>query len=158
MATSTGLPLKGDEVLVNTPAYPRRTSEVPHYDDFAPRLGAAYRITDRMVIRGGWGMFYAPTAAIQQDAQPYQNPVELAFTNLAAGATAPTNALNNPFPTGVLQPVGRASNYESVIEGQNVDAVVPNEPSTYTEQWNICLLYTSPSPRDRTRSRMPSSA
>ena len=24
--------------------------------------------------------------------------------------------------------------------------------------WYICLLYTSPSPRDRTRSRMPSSA
>ena len=28
-------------------------------------------------------------------------------------------------------------------------------PST---QFDICLLYTSPSPRDRTRSRMPSSA
>ena len=30
-----------------------------------------------------------------------------------------------------------------------------------TEDWiqfTICLLYTSPSPRDRTRSRMPSSA
>ena len=26
------------------------------------------------------------------------------------------------------------------------------------EQYNYCLLYTSPSPRDRTRSRMPSSA
>ena len=26
------------------------------------------------------------------------------------------------------------------------------------EQYFICLLYTSPSPRDRTRSRMPSSA
>ena len=25
-------------------------------------------------------------------------------------------------------------------------------------QYNVCLLYTSPSPRDRTRSRMPSSA
>ena len=24
--------------------------------------------------------------------------------------------------------------------------------------WSTCLLYTSPSPRDRTRSRMPSSA
>ena len=24
--------------------------------------------------------------------------------------------------------------------------------------FNVCLLYTSPSPRDRTRSRMPSSA
>ena len=27
-----------------------------------------------------------------------------------------------------------------------------------TDQFLICLLYTSPSPRDRTRSRMPSSA
>mgnify|MGYP003376498216 CR=1 FL=1 len=27
-----------------------------------------------------------------------------------------------------------------------------------TTQAEICLLYTSPSPRDRTRSRMPSSA
>ena len=27
-----------------------------------------------------------------------------------------------------------------------------------TKQANDCLLYTSPSPRDRTRSRMPSSA
>jgi len=27
-----------------------------------------------------------------------------------------------------------------------------------TEEWMTCLLYTSPSPRDRTRSRMPSSA
>ena len=26
------------------------------------------------------------------------------------------------------------------------------------EEYFICLLYTSPSPRDRTRSRMPSSA
>ena len=26
------------------------------------------------------------------------------------------------------------------------------------EGGNVCLLYTSPSPRDRTRSRMPSSA
>ena len=25
-------------------------------------------------------------------------------------------------------------------------------------EWKACLLYTSPSPRDRTRSRMPSSA
>ena len=29
---------------------------------------------------------------------------------------------------------------------------------TQSKVLNICLLYTSPSPRDRTRSRMPSSA
>ena len=31
-------------------------------------------------------------------------------------------------------------------------------PRTADIQFNVCLLYTSPSPRDRTRSRMPSSA
>ena len=29
---------------------------------------------------------------------------------------------------------------------------------TFAASYYICLLYTSPSPRDRTRSRMPSSA
>ena len=39
--------------------------------------------------------------------------------------------------------------------------LVPYEDLTETEKEydrNTCLLYTSPSPRDRTRSRMPSSA
>ena len=36
-------------------------------------------------------------------------------------------------------------------------AAVDNPTFSY-EDFNICLLYTSPSPRDRTRSRMPSSA
>ena len=31
-------------------------------------------------------------------------------------------------------------------------------PVPVTTQIGVCLLYTSPSPRDRTRSRMPSSA
>ena len=30
--------------------------------------------------------------------------------------------------------------------------------TVYREQYNTCLLYTSPSPRDRQKSRMPSSA
>ena len=34
---------------------------------------------------------------------------------------------------------------------------IPDDPSFY-EKFYFCLLYTSPSPRDRTRSRMPSSA
>ena len=55
---------------------------------------------------------------------------------------------------------------------QDIDAIIPRIGSSYTnygaaiirqfEQKGIyttfCLLYTSPSPRDRTRSRMPSSA
>ena len=40
------------------------------------------------------------------------------------------------------------------IQGKNIKGVYSNGNSFST----YCLLYTSPSPRDRTRSRMPSSA
>ena len=46
--------------------------------------------------------------------------------------------------------------------GRAVDSdgkIVPRKIiNSFTAKFNGCLLYTSPSPRDRTRSRMPSSA
>ena len=55
------------------------------------------------------------------------------------------------------------------VNHRNVETYFPidehrmiiNEPFQATEnaeKFDVCLLYTSPSPRDRTRSRMPSSA
>ena len=43
-----------------------------------------------------------------------------------------------------------------IIEG--VGKITLNRPDKYHAFVRVCLLYTSPSPRDRTRSRMPSSA
>ena len=44
-----------------------------------------------------------------------------------------------------------------LLIGVAVDVVVQKEDSLLA-QWGICLLYTSPSPRDQRGSRMPSSA
>ena len=38
------------------------------------------------------------------------------------------------------------------------DGSKPRYSGAWGDKWTTCLLYTSPSPRDRTRSRMPSSA
>ena len=57
--------------------------------------------------------------------------------------------------------VNTTTNNIEVYEGTRwVIAHGPTVPETW-EDWlkrYACLLYTSPSPRDRTRSRMPSSA
>ena len=39
-----------------------------------------------------------------------------------------------------------------------VDRIVKESEITKATFYNYCLLYTSPSPRDRQKSRMPSSA
>ena len=71
-------------------------------------------------------------------------------------------------PTGLYieLPIG----YEAQIRPRSGMAYkkglsIPNSPGTIDSDYRgevgviiICLLYTSPSPRDRTRSRMPSSA
>ena len=50
---------------------------------------------------------------------------------------------------------GRYSTDASVYQIKPLGVVLPKDTN---DVLNICLLYTSPSPRDRTRSRMPSSA
>ena len=47
-----------------------------------------------------------------------------------------------------------------ILTDENTTALLPDLIKIISKLQNafICLLYTSPSPRDRTRSRMPSSA
>ena len=60
------------------------------------------------------------------------------------------NALNELFPEGVIY-AGR----DSRPSGEDIAQAMIDE---LIMLGRTCLLYTSPSPRDRTRSRMPSSA
>ena len=56
-------------------------------------------------------------------------------------------------PMNILNPDGRASYLDTGTWSTKAIKEVAN-----FGQVDVCLLYTSPSPRDRTRSRMPSSA
>ena len=136
-----GTPLKGDVALVATAAYPGRTNQNPHWTLFSPRAGFAYSLTPRNVIRGGFGIVIAPIAILEQNAQPYNSPVNTART-IVPTSTQPVNAFHNPFPNGILEPVGRSATYnQDVIMGQTVDAALPYQPATYTMQWNISFQH-----------------
>ena len=59
--------------------------------------------------------------------------------------------------TGVLMQLDLSCAEGLVGETLSVSGLADNQSSALLRLY-LCLLYTSPSPRDRTRSRMPSSA
>ena len=80
---------------------------------------------------------------------------------------SPTSELDNPAKRRLVARdlVIRPSDYvKSAFKanGCDIEAVKTSSLESFKkpteEMLNTCLLYTSPSPRDRTRSRMPSSA
>ena len=76
---------------------------------FAPRLGAAYQLTDKTVVRGGYGILYAP---IRYDPIAALAPGYTQYTSYVAsndGDQTPANTLDNPFPSGLLKPTGNAA-------------------------------------------------
>ena len=68
-----------------------------------------------------------------------------------------TGALNLSIPIYTLQ--GRSLNHSVSLSYNGSGSRVADVPSWVGLGWNLnCLLYTSPSPRDKRQSRMPSSA
>ena len=64
---------------------------------------------------------------------------------------------NGSGKTSILEAVYILSNGKSFKTNKLTEAIKNGSTET-TIRAHFCLLYTSPSPRDRTRSRMPSSA
>ena len=63
---------------------PRLKFNGPNHDNWAPRLGFAYRVTDKTVVRGGGGFYYNPNQ---------MNSYTLATTNPPFGITSTYSAL-----------------------------------------------------------------
>ena len=66
---------------------------------------------------------------------------------------APTLELSPPIRNGWLERIFKLSLHGTTVKTELIAGL-----TTFITMAYICLLYTSPSPRDRQKSRMPSSA
>ena len=74
----------------------------------------------------------------------------------SGSTTAKTTSKQNT--TELIEQWTYSTGYEYSIGGTNLNIQGDLLPTTVTTGSHVCLLYTSPSPRDATLSRMPSSA
>jgi len=86
---------------------------------FLPRLGGAFRIDDKSVVRFGWGRYISPSSRVRDPLGDFVNQYSGFSTSTPApsisvvpgnGQTGPVPraTLSNPFPSGVQQPLGQS--------------------------------------------------
>jgi Carboxypeptidase regulatory-like domain/TonB dependent receptor len=102
-------PLMGGE-LFNSPGV--RSDWLTDWTDIQPRFGFAYQFAPKMVVRGGYGIFYSQTRSGANGLLSYGsqgfNQYTSAITTYLNQNNSPWLHLSNPFPNGLIQPPGSA--------------------------------------------------
>ena len=93
-------------------------------NNWQPRIGAAYQLNDRTVLRGGWAIYTIPMLFDYAVFQPgYSQSTPVVASN-DSGLTFQAN-LTNPFPGGVIQPAGDSNGVNTFV-GQNLSRYTMN--------------------------------
>jgi hypothetical protein len=104
----------------------------------APRVGTVYSISDKTVLRGGWGMYYSPFNYPAAGTTSWGQIGYSATTLVPQGTTTPTVTMSNPFPNGLVQPSGSS---QGLLTGAGGDVyfVDPNKGAPRVQQYSVDL-------------------
>jgi hypothetical protein len=112
---------------------------------FAPRIGVAYRLGEKTVLRGGYGIYFVPYTVEQSTAvgNVFNLNIQQGFTAdrqvLQPGGTgARTVFLTDPYPNGIIAPPGRSAGANTQL-GLSPLIVEPFRRNAYVQQWNIVI-------------------
>lgn len=111
----------------------------PVKNQIAPRGGFAYSLDSLTVVRGGWGLFWAPTQFPgTTEAALGARGYSAATTYLSStdGSLTPAGKLSNPFPTGITQPQGNSLGLLTGAGGV-VDFPDQNSKTGYVQQYSL---------------------
>jgi hypothetical protein len=117
---------------------------VPDRNNIAPRLGAAYLLNDKTVLRAGYAHVYGPSAqAAQGTIGPFGFRTENLWVSTVDGIT-PFNLLRNPYPAGFVPSPGAAEGLLTGVGG-GIQGVLRNEtPTPWNRQWNVTMQREMP--------------
>ncbi len=136
--TGANVPLTGRLAFVASQQYGSRREEQLHWNLFSPRLGFAYRVTPRTVVRSGYGISYFP-AEMTADS-PSASPINSANTSVINTVGQPLLAtVGNPLPNGINLPTGRTQAGLDAQLGLSISGRIPEQKYGYSQQWNLSL-------------------
>lgn len=126
------------------------------YKYFAPRLGIAYRLTEKTVIRSGFGISYTP---FQDNTYAYNFPVRAnnSYTTsavtgangygpavLADGVSPATFQAGFPAPVPINIPSNGIITPTGTLASSAFDVIPLDFKNTYVESWNLAVQRSIP--------------
>jgi len=127
-------PVSGGLTFAGTGGQPRTLWSSDTYN-FAPRVGVAWLVRPKMVLRASGGLFYDIAR---------QNAIQTGFsatTTLVAstnGGQTFLDSLDNPFPGGISLPTG-SSLGDMTSVGQSISVFPARLRNPYVERWEAAL-------------------
>jgi hypothetical protein len=130
--SATGREAKGGIMFAGTNGYGNSSST--YANKIAPRLGAVFSLNEKTVLRGGYGIFWAP---IPYNASANLAPGFTAVTTYTASASTYSTAYNlaNPFPT-INRPVGNTLGYAQG-NGDTLTTIQAGRNAPWVQQYSI---------------------
>lgn len=129
--------VKGGLLFAGVGGQSRGLYETPK-KNFMPRFGLAYKLNDKTVLRGGYGIFFGflgqRRGDVVQSGFSANTPLNVTLDN---GLTF-QETLSNPFQSG-LQSVAGASLGGQTFLGQPITFFNPNPLSPYNQRWQLSI-------------------
>jgi hypothetical protein len=128
---------KGGLLFAGVAGQPR-TLWAADKNNFAPRIGLAYQLTPKTVVRTGYGMFYDTMGIDRQHVNQggFNQPTNL-IPSLDNGQTF-IATLSNPFPNGLEVPLGAAGGLSTFL-GRAVSFFSEKPLNAYMQRWSFSI-------------------
>ncbi len=132
-----GLDLRGGLTYAGVGGQPRYNANLDR-NNFAPRAGIAYRLTPKIVIRAGGGLFYGHTGGVGGGSGPFGTSGFQAATSIVTSLDGinPIVKWSDPYPNGFNRPSGSRLGLATLL-GQAVQFYDRGNITPYSVQWNF---------------------
>jgi hypothetical protein len=131
----SGRTLRGGLIFAGVDGAPEYQGDPPAVK-VAPRAGAAYAFNPATVLRGGYGVFYAPWQYSQANHGQIGFARQTFLSQSSAESDVPITTLDNPFPAGLQQPIGSSLGLLTGVGG-NINYIDQDKGAPIVHQYSV---------------------
>ena len=128
--------VEGSMLFAGLNGVPRQAANI-YGQAIQPRIGAAYLLGRKTVIRGGWGRFYVNPNNDYLQTNGYSQSTPYTFSG-DEGRTALNQKIENPFPNGIRVPAGSSRGPLSYV-GQGFNFVNSRFEIPHADQYSFSI-------------------